>query len=384
MSGQPRNGFSQVGSEDRWDGGSVDVTRVLHRSSDGADELLGAVLDVGTDMLPPPVRHRFRQHRLIALFALLVLGIAVAASMPFKMATMWALLPSPPFLAHIAFGTQAMCSLGGLQQHDTLYALSSTPAQRQRLASALPIVWVHVPKCGSSFHNTLIHNAGVCPQWPSCASLLPGDSDHAFFKRFPRAIWCPDGFASDYPSPPGHNSAAEALQHHGSGRGVIFLRQPEERLASAYASRWNVRAGESMAAYASRAHGCSVKMLARQSSGRENCLEAPHPSDAEVALAIERLWGFAFVGLTEEWGASICLFHAMFGGRCHEAEELNTRPTIASSRTQAESMLGNKSIGVDPYDGALHEVAKEIFYAGLRNFRIEPGMPCQYCTASVL
>jgi hypothetical protein len=114
----------------------VDVARVLHRSSDGADELLGAVLDVGTDMLPPPVRHRFRQHRLIALFALLVLGIAVAASMPIKMATMWALLPSPPVLAHIAFGTQAMCSLGGLKQHDTLYALSSTPAQRQRLASA--------------------------------------------------------------------------------------------------------------------------------------------------------------------------------------------------------------------------------------------------------
>jgi hypothetical protein len=74
----------------------------------------------------------------------------------------------------------------------------------------------------------------------------------------------------------------------------------------------------------------------------------------------------------------------MFGGRCHEAEELNTRPTIASSRLQAESMLGNKSIGVDPYDRALHDVAKEIFYRGLRNFRIEPGLPCQYCTASVL
>ena len=27
--------------------------------------------------------------------------------------------------------------------------------------------------------------------------------------------------------------------------------------------------------------------------------------------------GFAFVGITEEWDLSACLFHEMFGGDCH-------------------------------------------------------------------
>ena len=35
---------------------------------------------------------------------------------------------------------------------------------------------------------------------------------------------------------------------------------------------------------------------------------------------------FAFVGLTEEWDLSVCLFHRMFGGECHVREFLDVRP----------------------------------------------------------
>ena len=46
-----------------------------------------------------------------------------------------------------------------------------------------------------------------------------------------------------------------------------------------------------------------------------------------TALAIERVKDVAFVGLTEEWNDSICLFHAMFGGRMNPHSFQNVRST---------------------------------------------------------
>eukprot|EP00055_Hartaetosiga_balthica_P017199 m.113624 g.113624 ORF g.113624 m.113624 type:complete len:148 (+) comp9267_c0_seq16:583-1026(+) len=54
------------------------------------------------------------------------------------------------------------------------------------------------------------------------------------------------------------------------------------------------------------------------------------PSQLEVNLAMERLHGpqMAFVGLTDEWNTSICLFHAMYGGEITPHEMTNVRPSI--------------------------------------------------------
>ena len=47
----------------------------------------------------------------------------------------------------------------------------------------------------------------------------------------------------------------------------------------------------------------------------------------DLEKALQRLQdGFKFVGLTEYWEASVCLFHAMFGGECDAMEFENTRP----------------------------------------------------------
>ena len=242
-----------------------------------------------------------------------------------------------------------------MRQNDPLFCL--TPRQQERLRNATPVLWVHVPKAGTSFANTLIHHAGICPTWPSCATILPGDSDHTFFSKFPRSTYCPSGFVTDYAPPAGHDSAAKALGHQ-PGHGFMFMRQPEERLASAFACGWHVKAGESMPAYAKRAHGCAVKMLARRAEGA-NCLDPRMPSDAEVELAIRRLRAFAFVGLTDEWNDSICLFHAQFGGTCHASEAVNTRPTPSIKRVE-----GTLSAAlIDPYDGRLYAVAQVYAYA---------------------
>ena len=50
--------------------------------------------------------------------------------------------------------------------------------------------------------------------------------------------------------------------------------------------------------------------------------------DREAALA--RLPKLGFVGLTDQWDLSVCLWHAKFGGECLPAEFKNVRP----ARTQ--------------------------------------------------
>jgi hypothetical protein len=52
----------------------------------------------------------------------------------------------------------------------------------------------------------------------------------------------------------------------------------------------------------------------------------------DVNKAISRLAGFAFVGLTELYDLSICLFHAMHGGPC-------SMVTLVGSRTAAAARL---------------------------------------------
>merc|ERR1740130_1700859 len=85
-------------------------------------------------------------------------------------------------------------------------------------------------------------------------------------------------------------------------------------------------------------------------------------TDDMVELALWRLSdGFAFVGLTEEWALSVCLFHAMFGGDCHEREFLNVRPGVkhADHENYDASVLEG---WVDPYDGALYAHTAKTFW----------------------
>jgi hypothetical protein len=47
-------------------------------------------------------------------------------------------------------------------------------------------------------------------------------------------------------------------------------------------------------------------------------------------LALQRLRQAAFLGDTDDWDNSICLFHAMFGGRSSNHSFVNVRPTLAA------------------------------------------------------
>ena len=78
-------------------------------------------------------------------------------------------------------------------------------------------------------------------------------------------------------------------------------------------------------------------MLAGQAYGL-SCLWLKYGCNLSITpnanKAISRLAGFAFVGLTELYDLSICLFHAMHGGSCSMVPLVGSR-TAAAARLEA-------------------------------------------------
>merc|ERR1711982_201734 len=96
------------------------------------------------------------------------------------------------------------------------------------------------------------------------------------------------------------------------GHFVAFFREPKSRMVSA----WE---------YFKHGRGDLLKYANKSSHYMTKMLTGEH---AHIALALDRLEnGFKFIGLTEEWNLSICLFHAMLGGKCLDWEFSKSRPT---------------------------------------------------------
>ena len=255
--------------------------------------------------------------------------------------------------------------------------------------------WLHVPKCGSSFINTFL---GLCSGLPRCARLLPGDAIFDFDQAYRPQAFC------DWARIGAHNGMDNTTLR--SSRGLLMLRQPEQRLVSGYYQldrnsnrpglhgysgnfgQHGIRVGHvhlrngswhvaSQRSYAEALQGCAVRMLTR--SGSSACETPPLPSQEEVSLAIGRLrTNFAFVGITEQWKLSICLAHIMFRmGPCDSSEFVNSRKGAKSNASGAstggydlerEGLSGYR----DPFDGPLYEAANHIFQEKLRKYDISP------------
>lgn len=228
-------------------------------------------------------------------------------------------------------------------------------SQRARLQKALPIAWVHVPKCGSSFLNFLVHLPGVCPGVPDdlIISYKTFGEMHAYgfehqYKALDKDGACPGGFSHIG----GHDGVDPKWDTVYNGHAATMLRQPEQRLLSDY-----------------------------------HYGQASWPTDDEVKLAVKRLrTGFTFVGITEQWPLSICLGHRMLGGRCRTSDFVDTRVTARSGGLpQVKLNLHPEPWDVsplkgltDPYDGAVYKAAQEIFAENLQrhNVSFESCKPC--------
>merc|ERR1719401_2951846 len=166
------------------------------------------------------------------------------------------------------------------------------------------------------------------------------------------------------------------------GKGVVMIRQPEQRMISSYEHNlhdWPRSFGlpnGSLAEYAQVVQGCTVRMLSHEYDEASFCGEMSQLTTEDVELAKSRLEKFAFVGLTDEWDLSICLWRAMFGGLCYGADFGDTRlPKGQKSPMHDTSVLNGF---VDSIDGELYLKAKEIFAAKMQMYGVSEAS-CKPC-----
>jgi len=279
------------------------------------------------------------------------------------------------------------------------------PPELQRV---LPIFWVHVPKCGSSFINTLIHLPGACPALPENLYVSQSTLGAIFLRNFIRTYEpqhkCPGLSRIDFATGHAGIGGAPALPYEQSkGRYMIMLRQPEQRLISAYGDLHDVARGwspqhpgavadpgsswggikdfngtmPSLPDFARNNSGCTVRMLSRGGlvCGGHN---GP-PTEEEVALAKHRLGtGFSYVGLTEHWALSMCLFNAMFKLGCHRRQFADARPGRDKLQGNEGYSLARLQGVVDRWDDRLYEEGVRIFNANMERFNVSESS-CQPC-----
>ena len=117
-------------------------------------------------------------------------------------------------------------------------------------------------------------------------------------------------------------------------------------------------------------HSVHMTMLSGQAYGLD-CLWLKFGCNArvlrpDVNKAIGRLEGFAFVGVTELYDLSICLFHAMHGGPCLPVEFANTRPGRSHGAPVPTSTFTAWGGAVDGYDWKLYSEVLRLFFRNLQ------------------
>lgn len=179
---------------------------------------------------------------------------------------------------------------------------------------------------GTALHS-LVH--GSPAQWDN------------FFRSFPFEKWF-RGSSPIWVAGVEHAAIDTATYQEYEGRFVGMFRDPRQRGWSAYnafvGEKW-MRASFPAEAYARCIAGSQVKMVTGQMhagaygavnchltdnrNGSLSCRRGCGATRPNMVLARQRLdEGFAFVGMTEEWAASICLFCDTFRFALHVGGEL--------------------------------------------------------------
>ena len=134
-------------------------------------------------------------------------------------------------------------------------------------------------------------------------------------------------------------------------------------------------AAQALLIYARHRQGHVTRLLAGQgdrSSATSSC-PGTRQEIPNITLALERLKGFRFIGLADNWERSICLLHVMHGSQpCAAAELLNNRPTVSSGYDgHGLSVLDNFQ---DIADSKLFAAAQRRFEEDLAKWKITETM----------
>ncbi|CAJ1360684.1 unnamed protein product [Effrenium voratum] len=269
------------------------------------------------------------------------------------------------------------------------------------LQADLPLKFLHVPKSGTSFYNVLIHTDGVCPEFPKALNIdddsLGAHPENVLLHMCKKL--CPPNTLSCNEHP--HEGLGGENWTRYKGHVVAMFRNPLQRLCSAYydpvfdfvgdtaafpQAEYPLRASDengplphriSLQQFALRRAGDATRQLVR---AKFQVQEPSRVTEEDSHLAVSRLReGFAFIGITEEWDISVCLFHRMFGGQCMPSDFEDMRPhspgeTAAVPYEDADTIT-------DPYDMPVYEEAVRVFKENLVKYDVSEET-CKACFAA--
>lgn len=281
-------------------------------------------------------------------------------------------------------------------------------------------------KHGLSHNLTIDADPSYRLNHPYEPHVCSGATD-GFFQRFPHSTWfrgmfaiSEEGLGSAGCDAGAHAPITDALWDLHSGHFQGLFRSPRRLIPSVYLRQarnpgeaivppstdldFNTTEGaESLLRYARSHMGLMVRFLTGtdiSSASRER--QPPQTGNmttpradrdtgavAKVTMgqarrAVARLHGFSFVGITDEWEQTVCLYHRMI---------MNDRPCLAIEfENNRESAIGNTTLGrevldtagwADQYDEMLWEEAQRIFNANVERFDVnEDSCAAIRCTAS--
>lgn len=246
--------------------------------------------------------------------------------------------------------------------------------QNRRELETSKLGWLHTPKAGTSFANVLI--AWKCPGMLGRMEKETKAMANKFCQHHGEDCPVARSLCSSHsPILSSNDGFNESVSHHWEtkrGNFVGMIRRPMQRHMSGYLDRQIMSTFgvpvihgkyDSALAYAQANAGCTTKLL----TGLP-CNDEFQATEAMVPMAMARMSaGFAFIGLTEEWGLSVCLFHRMFGGECAEHEFNNVRPGRAH---QKEYDLKDFKGWRDPFDAPVYEHGSRIFWSNIEKYNV--------------
>lgn len=283
--------------------------------------------------------------------------------------------------SHVYIAAVAACSVAAElsaqcgSKDDAIQEIRTEMMQHQltfsrRVADAkalpTPLTWVHAPRTGASLEYTLLQIEALCPGF-----VLPADGNLGDVSMSDAVRGCPginmqsgcvgvqnfdqcteSGIADTYPER--------------AGKIVGFFRQPEVRLMS----DWNY-AGTSrnMEDFLTERQGCFTKLLTYEASElTDGHCRGRVPTWKEVDLAKHRVQtGYAFIGMTDDWSLSICLFNAMFNNKCTDVQFESFEGHQGKYNSSDVSQLNGF---VDVYDAEVWKVARSIFLEDLQRYDV--------------
>jgi len=186
-----------------------------------------------------------------------------------------------------------------------------------------------------------------------------------------------------------HTGPRADIHNAFSGHFVAMFRDPRTRLISSFEYFFHDQCehlnSSNISAYAQRVEGTVTKQVAGQESG-VSCLLCPSAAVGcdtdvvpDVTTALARLDAYSFIGDTDDYASSVCLFHAKLGGECFAEELTNSRPT--SSTTNRETLDAELGAYADPYDSIVVGEALRRYRAEKAAYNVTPANCRHICPA---